>query len=141
VCSYQLNTRDENFYEGMITMKQQKTHKIGTKLTIYFLVITFIASALLFTLMYSESYKMLVNNVGGKALQVSKIAAESIDVAELVKIQTVADTKTQRYSKMRNDLDYIRKIADAKYIYLMRKNQNGEAFHEDKFGWMRNMVH
>ncbi|WP_429082638.1 methyl-accepting chemotaxis protein [Brassicibacter mesophilus] len=122
----QFNKKIKFLYEEMSIIEQQKTRKIRTKLTVNFLIVSFIATALLFGLMYSESYEMLVDNVGGSALQVSKIAAENIDLTEFVKIETIADTKTQSYSNMRNDLNYIRKIAGAKYVYVLNKNQNGD---------------
>ena len=69
---------------------------------------------------------MFINNVGEKALSISKISAESINIEEFKKLKSVDDMEKENYKRMMNELIYIKKIGGAKYLSVLRKNEDGD---------------
>lgn len=69
---------------------------------------------------------MLVDNLSHRAGGIAKIAAASIDVGKFQQLRTREDEETQDFQNMAKDLETIREISGARYLYTMRKNNAGE---------------
>lgn len=101
-------------------------NRVGTKLTLMFLVIVLAVVVILSSVMYVQSYQMLLDNLGTRALKIAETAANKIDVEDFKAMKTVGDEKTTAYIHMNNELNYIRQISGAKYLYTMRQNDQGQ---------------
>jgi methyl-accepting chemotaxis protein len=101
-------------------------NRVGTKLTLMFLVIVLAVVIILSSVMYVQSYQMLLDNLGTRALKIAETAANKIDVEDFKAMKTVGDEKTTAYIHMNNELNYIRQISGAKYLYTMRQNDQGQ---------------
>ena len=100
--------------------------KLGTKLTISFLLIIIFTITIVSTITYTQSYNMLVNSLGKRSIKIAQNALTKIDATEFENLKTIEDEKKESYNIMRENLNYIREIAGAKYLYTMRKNQDGK---------------
>ncbi|MCT4593777.1 MAG: methyl-accepting chemotaxis protein [Anaeromicrobium sp.] len=96
------------------------------KVTLSFLTIIVLTTGSLLGIMYYENYSLLVSNVGNKALQVAKVAADKVDVEELKKFETIDHMERTSYKDIKEKLYSIKNISGAKYLYIMRQNENGE---------------
>ncbi|WP_248480467.1 methyl-accepting chemotaxis protein [Tepidibacter aestuarii] len=100
--------------------------KLQTKICLAFLISILLIVSTLSSIIYFKSYDMLVNNVGKKASKIVEVAAKTIDIKELKDLKTAEDMDKPYFNKMGESLNNIRNIAGAKYLYVMRKNENGE---------------
>ncbi|MCC5910546.1 MAG: hypothetical protein JJT76_08935 [Clostridiaceae bacterium] len=100
--------------------------KIGTKITILVLASVLISIGLLSTVIYTQTYKMIVSNLGNRALEIAQLTSETINPEEFKQLQTRADEDTEIFKTMVEELRYIRDISGTMYLYAMRKNQSGE---------------
>ncbi len=100
--------------------------RLQTKITLSFLVIILLSIGVLSTIAYTQVNNMLIDNLGNRALQIAKVAAENIEIQEFNNLNTVQDMKKQSYKKTGNELNNIRNIAGAKYLYAMRKDENNQ---------------
>ncbi len=107
-------------------MKIPYKERLEIKITLSFLISILLIVSTLSSIIYFKSYDMLVNNVGKKASKIVESAAQTIDVKELKDLKTVEDMDKPYFNEMGKNLNYIRNIAGAKYLYAMRKNENGE---------------
>jgi methyl-accepting chemotaxis protein len=107
----------------MTKMHFKKT--LGIKITLTFLIITLLNVGILSTVMYKQSYNMFIHNVGKKALAITKIAVETINIEEFKEFKTSDDMHKDSYKKNIAQLDFIRKIGGAKYLYVLKKNKDG----------------
>ena len=98
---------------------------LKVKITVFFLVSVLSTSFLLSFIQYLKSYKMITKNVGDRAYSIAKEASKEIDIDEFVKLQTLEDEKKSSYKEMQEKLEYIKNISGAKYIYTMRKTDDG----------------
>lgn len=105
-------------------IKSQK--KLGTKITLSFLLIIILTIVILSTLTYSQSYNMLVRNLANRSIKIGEYARTKIDVIEFQNLKTVEDEKKESYNTMRENLNNIKELSGAKYIYTMRKNEEGK---------------
>lgn len=106
--------------------KVKYTEKLEFKLTGAFLLIIAVIVTVLSTMMYIDSYNLLVNNLGNRSVKIAESAAKKIDVGEFNKLKTTADEKTEYYNKVKQQLGCIKDASGAKYVYTMRKNENGQ---------------
>lgn len=106
--------------------KIKRRDRLETKVTLSFLLIILLIICILAFTMYHQSYTALVNNVGKRALAIVRISADTIDIEAFQSLQTSADMQKPSYRKLIDELNYIRQIGGAKYLYALRKNQNGD---------------
>lgn len=100
--------------------------KIETKICLSFLLTVLIIISILSSVMYFRSYNMLVNNVGKKASKIAQVATEKINIEKFKDLKTVEDMNNPYFNEMAKELNYIRVISGAKYLYAMRKNEAGQ---------------
>jgi methyl-accepting chemotaxis protein len=100
--------------------------RLGRKITLSFLLIIILTIGILSTVTYTQSYSMLVTNLANRSIKIGEFASTKIDAMEFQNLKTVEDEKKEVYNSMREDLNNIRQISGAKYLYTMRKVENGK---------------
>ena len=100
--------------------------KLGTKITLSFLLIITLTICILSVITYRQSYTMLVRNLANRSIKIGEYALTKIDVKEFENLNTVEDEKKESYNIMRENLNEIRQTAGAKYLYTMRKSEDGK---------------
>lgn len=106
--------------------KLSASKSIKVKITVLFLIIVLSITALLSTILYWQCSAMVTKEASNRAYETVIEASKTIDIDEFVKLQTAEDENTRSYIQMREDMEYIRKISGAKYIYTMRKTDDGK---------------
>lgn len=99
---------------------------IQVKITVFFLIIVLSITALLSAILYWQCSTMVTKEASDRAYGAVVNASKTINIDEFVKLQTVEDEKEQSYIKTRENLDYVRRISGAKYLYTMRKTNDGK---------------
>lgn len=69
---------------------------------------------------------MLLKNLEDHASIVYEYARERIDVESFQNINNVADESSQRYIRIQKELNNIRQIANIRYLYTAKQNNQGE---------------
>lgn len=98
--------------------------KLEFKLTISFLLIITITITILSSMMYRNSYNLLINNLGNRSVKIAETAAQKININEFNNFKAPEDEKTESYNKIKQQLASIKDASGAKYIYTMRKDEN-----------------
>lgn len=99
--------------------------RLSTKIIFVFLVSTIIMVGFLFAVVYKQSYTMIVKDLGERALGIAEIAANQVNVNQFKDLKTVDDESKQSYHEMREKLNNVREITGVKYLYTMRKQEDG----------------
>ena len=99
---------------------------IRLQITVLFLVIALILTSLLTVMLYNQTKSLLIKETTDKAYNVAEQASKQIDINEFVKIKTIEDEATPAYIKMREELAKVRELCGAKYLYTMRKTNEGD---------------
>ena len=118
------------FIKGMAMKNLSKSklslsRSIKLKITVFFLIIVLSIATLLSVILYLQCAAMVTKEASDRAYETVEEASNAIDVGEFVKLQTIEDEKNPSYIQMRQNLEYIRKISGAKYIFTMRKTDDG----------------
>jgi len=77
-------------------------------------------------MLYNHTELLLIDETVDRAYNTIVQASKLIDIDEFIKIRTIEDEATPAYIKMREELIKVREISGAKYIYTMRKNDEGD---------------
>lgn len=113
-------------------MKNQKKkeipyfQKLKTKISLSFLVISILMITVLSSMIYAFSSSIISKYMAQKASTIAEAALEYIDVKEFQNLNKVEDEQKASYKKMRESLSYIRKISGSKYVFSMRKTNDGK---------------
>ncbi len=107
-------------------MKKLFQKKLSTKITLTFTLSILLVTLLLTTVAYVASYQMTVTNVGNRAADIAAVSLENINVEEFNSYNTEEDKDKESYKNVIDKLSFIRKISGSKYLYAMRKNDDGE---------------
>lgn len=107
-------------------MKQLFQKKLSTKITLTFTLSIFLVTLLLATVSYVASYQMTVTNVGNRASEIADVSLETINIEEFNSFNTAKDQDKESYKEVREKLSNIREISGSKYLYVMRKNDDGK---------------
>ncbi|MDF2674089.1 MAG: chemotaxis protein [Clostridiales bacterium] len=99
---------------------------IKGKVTVFFLVIALSITSLLSVLLYFQSSAMITKDASERASKTVKEIGRVINTSEFIKFKTVKDEIKSSYIQIREDLDLIRRISGAKYVYTMRKTDDGK---------------
>lgn len=126
-----MNMKEKKIYnmksnEKINNFQRNYKKRLGTKITLSFLLIIILTIAMLSTITYRESYNMLVTNLSNRSIKIGEYARVKINVMEFQNLKTVEDEKKESYNIMREELNNIKQISGAKYIYTMRKNDDGK---------------
>ena len=112
--------------EEIINVQKNYKKRLGTKITLSFLLLIILTIGILSTITYSQSYNMLVKNLVNRSIKIGEYASTKIDIIEFQNLKTIEDEKKESYNIMRENLNNIRQISGAKYLYTMRKSENGK---------------
>ena len=99
---------------------------IRLQITVLFLVIVLILTNLLTAILYNQTESLLMKEAANRAYNAAEQASKLIDTNEFEKIKTIEDEATPAYIRMREELAKVREICDAKYVYTMRKTNEGD---------------
>lgn len=101
-------------------------NKIMFKITTSFLLLILLAVSIISIIVYQQSHSIIIGNVSDRALGIVETTSSKINCSELNKLQTIDDMETPYYKELGNLLKDIMEITGAKYLYIMRKNANGD---------------
>ena len=96
------------------------------KMTLVLSGVFILTVVVLSSLLYITSYDIIATSTGKNAFRIAKIASEQLIVEDLDNLQTLEDEKTASYERAQSTLYYIKELTGAKYIYAMRKTENGD---------------
>lgn len=96
------------------------------KMTLVLSGVFILTVVVLSSMLYITSYNIITNSTGKNAFRIAKIASEQLIVEDLDNLKTVEDENTPSHERAKNTLYYIRELTGAKYIYAMRKAENGD---------------
>jgi len=99
---------------------------IRIRITVLFLIIALILTTLLTVILYNQTESLVIKEATNKAYNIAEQASKLIDLNEFIKIKTIEDEATPAYIKMREELIKVREIGGAKYVYTMRKTDEGD---------------
>lgn len=107
-------------------MKKLFQRKLSTRIILSFVLNTFFITLILSVISYAATYQLTVINLGNRAAEIASITSVSINVDEFNSYKTKDDANKKSYKEVTDKLSYIRKISGAKYLYAMRKNEEGK---------------
>lgn len=99
---------------------------IKVKITVFFIIIVLSVTTLLSAILYWQCNKMVTKEAADRAYKTVEEAAKTININEFTELKTVEDESKNSYIEMRKNLGYIREISGAKYIFTMRKTDDGK---------------
>ena len=99
---------------------------IGLQITVFFLIIVLMLTTLLTVILYNQTSSLVIKEATDRAYNIAEQASKLIDTDDFVNIRTVEDEDTPAYVKMREALVNVREIGGAKYVYTMRKTDEGD---------------
>ncbi len=99
---------------------------IKSRICVLFLIIVLILTSLLTIILYNQTSSMLLKEEADRAYTTAERASKLIDANEFIKLETIEDENAPSYIKMREDLINIRELSGAKYVYTMRKTDEGD---------------
>jgi len=99
---------------------------IKVRITVFFLITVLSIATLLSAILYWQCNIIVTKEASNEAYETAEETSKIIDIGEFVKLQTVEHESKSSYIKIREDLEYIRKISGAKYVYTMRKTGDGK---------------
>lgn len=99
---------------------------IRGKITAFFLIFSLSIASLLSLILYLQSYDMVTSEASDSAYKTAKEITRIINTNDFVKLKTAEDEIKSSYIQIRDELDYIRRVSGAKYIYTLRKTDDGK---------------
>lgn len=107
-------------------MFSRLTVSLRTKLTGSFIILIFISSMAIGFCAINNAKATIVEVVGKTALNICKSIVSSIDLEKLNELKTEADMESVYYKELHNKFLTIKNSLGLKYIYTMRKTENGK---------------
>lgn len=99
---------------------------LSKTLTLIFIFSILFVVVLLSSIFYFQTEKILVSSLGNKALDIARASTEKVNSQDLKEFSSEEDMEKTSYKNLGSDLNHIREISGAKYLYIMRLNENGE---------------
>lgn len=110
----------------LLKQDKQFNKRLSRTLTLIFTLTILLTVVSLSAVFYFQSIDILVSTLGNKALDIAKASAEKVNIEEYLQMNTVEDMEKQSYENLGQDLNHIREISGAEYLYIMKQNENGE---------------
>ncbi len=108
------------------TTKFSLSKSVRGKITAFFLIISLSIACLLSLILYLQSYDMVTSEASDSAYSTAKEITRVINTNEFINLKTAEDEIKSSYIQIRDELDYIRRVSGAKYIYTLRKTDDGK---------------
>ncbi|HHV59024.1 MAG TPA: methyl-accepting chemotaxis protein [Clostridiaceae bacterium] len=104
------------------------SRKMGIKfrITIMFLAISLTLTGLLMFMLYKHASMLILKEHREKSYYTAEQASSLVDIDEFVKLKTIEDEATPGFAKIREELVRVRLLSGAKYVYTMRKTDEGD---------------
>ena len=99
---------------------------VRLQITVSFLIIVILLTDLLTLVLYNQTSSLFMKEAIDRACNIAEQASKLIDINEFININTIEDESTPAYIKMREELIKVREISGAKYVYTMRKTDEGD---------------
>ena len=96
------------------------------KIGIMLFVVAAFASVGIFLINYSQFYSVTMGDLKQDAISLHSYAEEMIDIRVFTEINTVEDQQSELYINTQKQLNEIRRIANAKFLYTMKLNDKNE---------------
>jgi len=107
-------------------MRRQEMKKLEIKLLLVFLLSIAILVIALFFVKQNQYYSLVLDQLKADAASVHKYAEIVLDERSFLELNTIEDADTELYETVHSKLDEIRRIANIRFLYTAKMNNNGE---------------
>ena len=94
------------------------------RMTMILLLVIALLSTTIYYVTYKQFYTLTINKLKSDAANVHKYAEEVIDERSFYEINTREDEESEIYKTVHNQLDEIRRIANIRYLYTAKKDND-----------------
>ncbi|QUH25351.1 methyl-accepting chemotaxis protein [Serpentinicella alkaliphila] len=103
-----------------------KTKGLKFKILVVFLSISLIPIVLLSSILVIKSQNLLISQMVDRSYEISKITSQAVDGNRFKQLKDPDDMESEYFNELLTELQKIRDISGAKYIYTIRKNEGGK---------------
>ncbi|MCL2805255.1 MAG: ATP-binding protein [Treponema sp.] len=107
-------------------MKKNVWKNLENKIGLMLLFVAVIASIGIYLINYTQFYSLILNDLEQDAVNLHSYAEEVIDMRIFTEINTIEDQNLELYINTHRQLDEIRRMANAKFLYTIKLNDNNE---------------
>ncbi len=107
-------------------MLKRVLQRVDTQVTILIVIMVALSGCVIYTLVYSMSYKEMINMLSQNVNSLATHIDESLNMDVFSKVTTKEDMSEDIYTEAHIYLDKIRTISEIKYLYTATKNENGD---------------
>ncbi|MEL7608240.1 MAG: methyl-accepting chemotaxis protein [Bacillota bacterium] len=100
--------------------------RLKTKIMIPISLVLVLVVGSMGMILYTISYNIIVQNTADNAYSIALSLSGVIDAEGLKSIDTLEDEQTEAYAAIRNELSQAREVTGSKYIYTMKKAEDGQ---------------
>ncbi len=100
--------------------------KLNTKFSGLIIIGILVLLSITIGIFYFSSKNMIIDQLANQAQNVATEAVKIVDPEVFKTLQTAEDEKTDEYQSLREELNSIKEITGARYLYTMRKNDSGD---------------
>ena len=107
-------------------MKRNIWKDLEIKMAVILLLVVFLLSSGIYYIKYSEYNALIIEQKKKDAVNIHKLTEDLIDERCFTNLNIKEDEKSDLYLTAHKQLDEIRRIANIRYLYTAKKNENGE---------------
>ncbi|MCL2759287.1 MAG: ATP-binding protein [Treponema sp.] len=107
-------------------MNKKIWKNLEIKIGLMLLFVALSASVGIYYLNYTQFYSLTMSDLEQDAINLHGYAEEAIDIRIFSEINTIEDQQSELYINTQRQLDEIRRIANAKFLYTIKLNDNNE---------------
>ncbi len=113
-------------------MPKKLLQRVDVQVTILVVIIVAFSGLLIYSLVYTMSYREMINMLENEAEAVVSYIEERLDTDIFLEIKTKEDMERKNYQNAHALLDEIRTLSCIKYLYTAVQNDNGDLiYHVD----------
>ena len=103
-----------------------KTKGLKFKILVVFLSISLIPIILLSSILVIKSQNLLISQMVDRSYEISKITSQAVDINNFKQLKNKEDEESEYFNDLLAEIQKIRDVSGAKYIYTIRKNEEGK---------------
>ncbi|MCL2802155.1 MAG: ATP-binding protein [Treponema sp.] len=107
-------------------MTKRVWKNLENKIGLMLLFVAVIASIGIYIINYTQFYSLAMDDLKQDAMNLHKYAEAAIDIRIFTEINTIEDQQSELYINTHRQLDEIRRIANAKFLYTIKLNEKNE---------------
>ncbi|MCL2442694.1 MAG: ATP-binding protein [Treponema sp.] len=107
-------------------MKRKIWKNLEIKIGLMLLFVALFASVGIYLINYSQFYSVTMDELKQDAINLHSYVESAIDIRIFSEINTIEDQQSELYINTHRQLDEIRRIANAKFLYTIKLNDNNE---------------